>query len=400
VHAVHGHEQRAAALTGAVARLAITVVLLAVACAAIGMAVAGGLGIVVAVVLVVVLVVAAFLNGDQMALSAMAARPVSEVEHPDLYRLVRELSKAGRLPVPRLYLSPAGQPNSFTVGLGPRSAAVCCTEGLLSELDEAELRGVLGHELAHSSGRDLLASTVAAGLATVITFPAGLARLLPGRAGTGPHASALDGSSGLGLSESLLMLVFGPIAALVIRCSVSQAREFRADAAGAQLAGDPIALSSALRKIDAGADELALAPDGRLTSVGHLMIACPFRADGIARVFLMHPPMGERIRRLEALAGYRRLPVVDELDREVEFLALEQGDDRLQVVLLLRRDPELLALDLGAHGLRSLVPDDLRELLGVVLADALLEGDAHPVLLAREPGLGRVQRLQRDAPLD
>jgi heat shock protein HtpX len=305
VRGVRGDPRRAAALAGSAARLAVTVVLLAAGFAAIGVVVAGGLGAAVAVILAVTLVAAAYVYGDRMALSAMAARPVSEVEHPDLYRLVRELSKAGRLPVPRLYVSPAGQPNSFAVGTGPRSAAVCCTDGLLTELDEAELRGVLAHELAHCSGRDILAATVAAGLATVITFPAGLARLLPGRAGTG-RASALDGSSGLGLSESLLMLAFGPIAALVIRLSVSGTREYRADAAGAQLAGDPVALAGALRKTDAGTEELALAPDGRLTSVGHLMIASPFRADGFARLFRTHPPAGERVRRLEALAGYRR----------------------------------------------------------------------------------------------
>ena len=306
---MRGDRRRAAALVGPAARLAITVVLLAAGFTAIGVAVAGGLGAAVAVVLTAALVAAAYVYGDRMALSAMAARPVSEVEHPDLYRLVRELSKAGRLPVPRLCVSPVGQPNSFAVGTGPRSAAVCCTDGLLAELDEAELRGVLGHELAHVSGRDLVASTVAAGLATVITFPAGLARLLPGRAVTGQtggRASALDGSSGLGLSESLLMLVLGPIAALVIRLSVSGTREYRADAAGAQLTGDPVALARALRKIDAGTEELALAPDGRLTSVGHLMIACPFRAEGFTRLFLTHPPAGERVRRLEALAGYRR----------------------------------------------------------------------------------------------
>ena len=284
----------------AVARLALTLVLLAAGFTAIGVAVAGGLGAAVAVVLAAGLVAAAYAYGDRMALSAMAARPVSEVEHPDLYRLVRELSKAGRLPVPRLYVSPVDQPNSFAVGTGLRSAAVCCTDGLLTGLDEAELRCVLGHQLAHVSGRDILASTVAAGLATVITFPAGLARLLPGR------ASAPAGSSGLGVSESLLMLVFGPIAALVVRLSVSGAGEYRADAAGAQLAGDPVALARALRKIDAGTEELALAPDGRVTSVGHLTIACPFRADGFSRLFLTQPPAGERVRRLEALAGYRR----------------------------------------------------------------------------------------------
>jgi len=217
---------------------------------------------------------------DRMALSAMLARPVSEVEHPDLYRLVRELSKGARLPVPRLFLSPAGQPNSFAVGRNPRTAAICCTQGLLASLEETELRGVLGHELAHVSGRDLLPATLSAGLATVITFPASLARFL--------------------------MPVLGPIAALVIRLSVSPEREYRADAAGALLAGDPVALASALRKIEAGAAELALAPDARLSSVGHLMIASPFHAEGLARLFSTHPPAGERVRRLEALAGYRR----------------------------------------------------------------------------------------------
>jgi len=117
---------------------------------------------------------------------------------------------------------------------------------------------------------------------------------------------ARTGGSGLGLLETLLMMALGPIAALVVRLAVPQEREYRADAAGALLSGDPVALASALRKIDAGSAELALAPDGRRISVGHLMIACPFRLEGFARLFLTHPPAGERIRRLEALAGYRR----------------------------------------------------------------------------------------------
>jgi heat shock protein HtpX len=207
--------------------------------------------------------------------------------------------------VPRLYLSPAEQPNVFAVGRAPRSAAICCTEGLLRVLDEAELRGVLGHEFAHVSGRDILASSVSAGLATVITFPVGLARFAhPGSVRSGSVAAG--SGSGLSALETLLMLVLGPIAAIVVRLAVSQEREYRADASGALLAGDPVALASALRKIDAGTAELALAPDGRRTSVGHLMIASPFRPEGIARLFRTHPPAGERIRRLEALAGYRR----------------------------------------------------------------------------------------------
>jgi heat shock protein HtpX len=282
------------------AGLAIAILVLIAAGAVAGAAVADGRGMLAAVVAVVVCVAAVYAYCDRPALSAMLARPVSEVEHPELYRLVRELSKAARLPVPRLYLSPADQPNSFTVGRGPRTATLCCTEGLLQTLDEAELRGVLGHELAHVSGRDILASSLSAGLAGVITFPAGAVRFLPGRSASPGPASLRS------LLEALLMLVLGPVAALVIRLAVAPERVYRADAAGAMLAGDPVALASALRKIDAGTSELALPPDARLTSVGHLMIASPFRAEGFARLFLTHPPAGERVRRLEALAGYRR----------------------------------------------------------------------------------------------
>ena len=265
---------------GAAARLAAAAVPLVAAGAGIGAAVGGGVGAIAGLAVAVVAVAVPGAYCDRLALSAMAARPVSEVEHPELYRLVRELSKGGRLPVPRLFLSPAGQPNSFAVGRNPRSAAICCTAGLLASLDEAELRGVLGHELAHVSGRDLLPATVSAGLATVITYPAALARPL--------------------------MLVLGPVAALVIRLSVTREREYRADAAGALLAGDPVALAGALRKIEAGAAELALTPGARLSSVAHLMIAGPFHPEGFARLFATQPPLGARLRRLEALAGYRR----------------------------------------------------------------------------------------------
>jgi len=296
--AVRGYTLRAAELAGMLAGLLTSVALLIAGCALLGVAAAGGGGAAVAVVLAAVLVVVVFACCDRLALSAMLARPVGEVEHPELYRLVRELSKDARLPVPRLYLSPADQPNAFAVGRGPRSAAICCTEGLLGVLDEAELRAVLGHELAHVASYDVLVSSVAAGLAAAITFPASLARF----ARSGP----VDPGSGLRAVEKLLMLVFGPIAAVIVRLAVSREREYRADTAGALLAGDPVALASALRKIDVGTAELALAPDGRRIAVGHLMIACPFRPQGVARLFLSHPPVGERLRRLETLAGYRR----------------------------------------------------------------------------------------------
>jgi len=313
---VRGYALRAAGRAATIAGLATAVAVLMAGFALIGVGVAGAGGAVAGIALAAVLAVAGYACGDRLALSAMAARPVSEVEQPELYRLVRELSKAGRLPVPRLYVSPAEQPNSFTVGRSPRTAAVCCTEGLLRLLDEAELRGVLGHELAHVSGYDILASSMSAGLATVVTFPAGLARFArpgsprpgsPRRGGVPSAAGAAGGpGSGLGRLEALLMLLFGPVAAVLVRLAVSQEHEYRADATGALLTGDPVALASALRKADAGAAELPLAPDGRRISAGHLMIVSPFRPEGVARLFLTHPPAGERVRRLEALAGYRR----------------------------------------------------------------------------------------------
>ena len=303
-------QRRAVGLTGATVRLAAAVTPLIAVCAGIGAAAAGGTGAIIGVVVAGLVLAVVGANCDRLALSAMLARPVSEVEHPELYRLVRELSKGGRRPVPRLYLSPAEQPNSFAVGRHPRSAAICCTQGLLALLDETELRGVLGHELAHASGRDILPATVSAGLARVITFPTGLARLRPARAGAASSARsgspARPGAADLGLVEAALMLVLAPVAALVIRLSVARQREYRADTAGALLVGDPVALANTLRKIEFAAAQRALAPSARRTSVSHLMIVSPFHPEGFARLFLTQPPAGERVRRLEALAGYRR----------------------------------------------------------------------------------------------
>jgi heat shock protein HtpX len=297
--AVPGYALPAADRAGAVAGLVTALAVLLAGCALIGVGVAGTGGAVVAIVVAAAGIAVVWTSCDRLALSAMLARPVGEVEHPELYRLARELSKAGRLPVPQLYLSPAEQPNAFAVGRNSRTAAVCCTQGLLKTLDEDELRAVLAHELAYVSGPDMLASSVSAGLAAVIMFPASLARILR------PPATA-PGGPGLGALESALLLVLGPIAAVIIRLAVSRERVYRADASAALAAGDPLELAAALRTIEAGATELALAPDGRRLPVGHLMIASPFGLTGVARLFETHPPTGERIRLLEALAGYRR----------------------------------------------------------------------------------------------
>jgi heat shock protein HtpX len=270
---------------------------------------AGGDGIVIAAAVIAGVASAASSLSSRVALSAMRARPVSEVEYPQLYRAVREVSKSARLPVPRVYVSPARQPNSFVTGRSRRSAVVCCTEGMLRALSADELRGVLGHELAHVRQGDIAATSWSAGLAAVITSLVSVAWFGPGWSGGGRERGAGQGreaGSGPEPAAGLAMLVLGPVAALLLQLSVSREREYRADALGARLAGDPLALARALRKIEAGTVDMPLLPTGPLASASHLMIVNPFTGEGFARLFSTHPPTGERVYRLEALAGYPR----------------------------------------------------------------------------------------------
>ncbi len=249
-------------------------------------------GAVVALVLALIFNFAMYWFSGSIAVRATRSRPVTEAEYPALYRIVRELAEANRMPMPEIYVSDMLQPNAFATGRNPENAKVAVTKGILQILDERELRGVLAHELSHVANRDILVSSIAAAIGMSITFLARFALFFGG-----------DDNRGNALAM-LVAWLLAPLAAAIIQMAVSRSREYQADESGALLSRDPAALASALRKLEETSKRVP-APASLSPAEAHLFIMNPLRGGGamrsFANLFSTHPPTEARVARLQEI---------------------------------------------------------------------------------------------------
>jgi heat shock protein HtpX len=266
----------------------------------IGGAIGGQQGMLIAFILAAVMNFGSYWFSDRIVLGMYGARPIEESQAPDLYAMVRRLTTRASIPMPRVYIIPGDTPNAFATGRNPEHAAVAVTEGIMRMLDDEELEGVLAHELSHVKNRDTLTMTIAATLAGAITYLAHMAQWAA-MFGGGRRDDQDEGSSG-GVFGAIAMAILAPIAAMLIQMAISRAREFQADASGAELAGRPWGLAKALEKLEMASrmDPMPASP-----ATAHLFIVNPLRGDGLMSLFSTHPSTQERIARLRAMAARR-----------------------------------------------------------------------------------------------
>ena len=259
-----------------------------------GAALGGRQGMIVAFVFALGMNFFAYWFSDKIVLRMYGAREVTEAQAAELYGIVRRLAQKAEIPMPKVYIINGEQPNAFATGRNPAHAAVTVTSGIMSILSSDELAGVIGHELAHVKHRDILISTVAATIAGAISFLAQMAQwaLIFG----GGRGDDDEGGSPI---AALAMMIIGPIAAMIIQLAISRSREYAADQGGARIAGNPRYLANALRKLSLASKKI---PMDANPSTSHLFIVNPLSGGGILKLFSTHPPIEERISRLESMS--------------------------------------------------------------------------------------------------
>jgi len=260
----------------------------------IGGAIGGQQGMVMAFFLALAMNFFSYWFSDKMVLAMYRAQPLDERQAPELHAMVRRLAQRAQIPMPRVYMIPGDTPNAFATGRNPEHAAIAVTEGILRILDQDELEGVLAHELSHVKNRDILISTIAATMAGAITYLAHMAQwaaMFGGRRGD-------DDEGGSSPIAMIAMAVVAPIAAMLVQMAVSRAREFQADATGAELAGRTWGLAKALEKLQMAQQ---VAPMDANPATAHLFIVNPLSGRALMNLFSTHPPLEERIARLRAM---------------------------------------------------------------------------------------------------
>ena len=264
--------------------VALTVMLVGV-----GGAVAGRQGMIVTFVIAMGMNFVSYWFSDKIVLRMYNAKEVTEADGGVLYAVTRELAMKGNMPMPKVYVIPSDAPNAFATGRNPKHAAVAATTGIIRLLNREELAGVMAHELSHVGNRDILIGTVAAAIAGAISMIAQFAFFFGGRR---------DDDRGNPM-VALAMMIIAPIAAGLIQMAISRSREYQADASGARLCGNPMWLASALKKLHMGVQRV---PMDASPATAHMFIVNPLRGGGMANWFSTHPPMEERVARLEAMA--------------------------------------------------------------------------------------------------
>jgi heat shock protein HtpX len=265
---------------------------------AMGSAIGGTTGMVFAFFMACAMNFFSYWFSDKIVLAMYRAREIGEADDPAFYGMVRRLAARAQLPMPRVYVIPSESANAFATGRNPHHAAVAATEGIRRILSDDELEGVMAHELAHVKNRDILISTIAATFAGAISM---LGSMLQWGAILGGGRSSDDGEGGGGLLGSLALAIIAPIAAMLVQMAVSRSREYLADETGAAICGRPLALANALRKLHSASRMLPMG-EARPASA-HLFIVNPLTGGGLASLFSTHPPMEERIARLERMGS-------------------------------------------------------------------------------------------------